>query len=78
MASRKPAVKPVDGEIDNDPLAESEPVEEPNVAPLPVSEQFPPVGHRVEQFESTRPDGVRVVVTRDIDTGEQRISVADV
>lgn len=78
MASRKPAVTPVDGEIDNDPLAESEPVEEPSVAPQPVLEQFPPAGHRVEQFETVRPDGVRVVVTRDIDTGEQRISVVDV
>lgn len=41
-------------------------------APAP----FPPAGHRSEQFDAVRPDGTRVTVIRDIDTGEQRVTEA--
>ena len=37
---------------------------------------FPPAGHRCERFDAVRPDGTHVTVTRDIDTGEQRITEA--
>lgn len=80
MASREPASKPADSEIseiDNDPLAESEIVEEPDEAPQPVSTVFPPADHRVEVLHITRPDGLVMQVTRDIDTGEQQVVPAD-
>lgn len=32
---------------------------------------------RTETFKATRPDGSVVVVTRNIDTGEQSVSVGD-
>ena len=44
--------------------------------PTPVPEAFPPDGHRWERFEAMRPDGVRVMVTRDIETGDQRVTEA--
>ncbi len=53
--------------------------EEPALDTDPQPEEpapFPPAGHRSEQFDATRPDGTRVTVTRDIDTGEQRVTEA--
>lgn len=53
--------------------------EEPATTPDPQPEEpapFPPAGHRSERFDAFRPDGTRVTVTRDIDTGEQRVTEA--
>ncbi|RGY37929.1 hypothetical protein DXA28_07705 [Bifidobacterium pseudocatenulatum] len=53
--------------------------EEPATTPDPQPEEpapFPPVGHRSERFDTFRPDGTRVTVTRDIDTGEQHVTEA--
>lgn len=53
--------------------------EEPATTPDPQPEEpapFPPVGHRSERFDAVRPDGTRVTVTRDIDTGEQHVTEA--
>lgn len=53
--------------------------EEPAPANDPQPEEpapFPPAGHRSERFDAVRPDGTRVTVTRDIDTGEQRVTEA--
>lgn len=53
--------------------------EEPATTPDPQPEEpapFPPVGHRSERFDTFRPDGTRVTVTRDIDTGEQLVTEA--
>lgn len=45
--------------------------------PQPVEPApFPPAGHRSERFDAVRPDGTHVTVTRDIDTGEQRVTEA--
>lgn len=73
-------VKQADEEIDLDPTAQAETTAvEPSDAadmPTPVPEAFPPDGHRWERFEAMRPDGVRVMVTRDIETGDQRVTEA--
>ena len=53
--------------------------EEPATTPDPQPEEpapFPHAGHRSERFDAVRPDGTRVTVTRDIDTGEQRVTEA--
>ena len=53
--------------------------EEPATTPDPQPEEpapFPPGGHRSERFDTFRPDGTRVTVTRDIDTGEQHVTEA--
>lgn len=53
--------------------------EEPATTPDPQPEEpapFPPAGHRSERFDAIRPDGTRVTVTRDIDTGEQLVTEA--
>lgn len=53
--------------------------EEPATTPDPQPEEpapFPPAGHRSERFDAVRPDGTRVTVTRDIDTGEQHVTEA--
>lgn len=53
--------------------------EEPATTPDPQPEEpapFPSVGHRSERFDTFRPDGTRVTVTRDIDTGEQHVTEA--
>lgn len=53
--------------------------EEPAITPDPQPEEpapFPPAGHRSERFDTFRPDGTRVTVTRDIDTGEQHVTEA--
>lgn len=53
--------------------------EEPATTPDPQPEEpapFPPVGHRSERFDTFRPDGTSVTVTRDIDTGEQHVTEA--
>ena len=53
--------------------------EEPATTPDPQPEEpapFPPAGHRSERFDTFRPDGTRVTVTRDIDTGEQHVTEA--
>lgn len=53
--------------------------EEPATTPNPQPEEpapFPPAGHRSERFDAIRPDGTRVTVTRDIDTGEQHVTEA--
>ena len=72
--------KQADEEIDLDPTAQAETTAvEPSDAaamPTPVPEAFPPDGHRWERFEAMRPDGVRVMVTRDIETGDQRVTEA--
>ena len=76
--------KQADEEIDLDPTAQAETtaVEPSDVADMPtpnahaVPEAFPPDGHRWERFEAMRPDGVRVMVTRDIETGDQRVTEA--
>lgn len=74
--------KQADEEIDLDPTAQAETtaMEPSDVAdmptPTPVPEAFPPDGHRWERFEAMRPDGVRVMVTRDIETGDQRVTEA--
>ena len=72
--------KQADEEIDLDPTAQAETTAvEPSDAadmPTPVPEAVPPDGHRWERFEAMRPDGVRVMVTRDIETGDQRVTEA--
>lgn len=78
MADRKLDVTPQEPaeEIGVDTPAQPE---EPATAPDPQPEEpapFPPAGHRSERFDTVRPDGTRVTVTRDIDTGEQRIAEA--
>ena len=53
--------------------------EEPATTPDPQPEEpapFPPAGHRSERFDTIRPDGTRVTVTRDIDTGEPHVTEA--
>lgn len=52
-----------------EPNAESE---APAVEPKQKARQK--VEHRFEEFEATRPDGVVVVVRRNIDTGEQSVT----
>lgn len=72
--------KQADEEIDLDPTAQAETTAvEPSDAadmPTPVPEAFLLDGHRWERFEAMRPDGVRVMVTRDIETGDQRVTEA--
>ena len=67
MADRKLDVTPQEPaeEIGGDTPAQPE-------EPAP----FPPAGHRSERFDAIRPDGTRVTVTRDIDTGEQHVTEA--
>ena len=72
MADRKLDVTPQEPaeEIGDDT---PEQPEEPAPANDPQPEEpapFPPAGHRSERFDAVRPDGTRVTVTRDIDTGE--------
>lgn len=53
--------------------------EGPATTPDPQPEEpapFPPAGHRSERFDAIRPDGTRVTVTRDVDTGEQHVTEA--
>jgi len=78
MADRKLDVTPQEPaeEIGDDT---PEQPEEPAPANDPQPEEpapFPPAGHRSERFDAVRPDGTRVTVTRDIDTGEQRVTEA--
>lgn len=78
MADRKLDVTPQEPaeEIGGDTPAQPE---EPATTPNPQPEEpapFPPAGHRSERFDTFRPDGTRVTVTRDIDTGEQRVTEA--
>lgn len=78
MADRKLDVTPQEPaeEIGGDTPAQPE---EPATTPDPQPEEpapFPPVGHRSERFDTFRPDGTRVTVTRDIDTGEQHVTEA--
>ena len=78
MADRKLDVTPQEPaeEIGDDT---PEQPEEPAPANDPQPEEpapFPPAGHRSERFDAVRPDGTRVNVTRDIDTGEQRVTEA--
>ena len=78
MADRKLDVTPQEPaeEIGDDT---PEQPEEPAPANDPQPEEpapFPPDGHRSERFDAVRPDGTRVTVTRDIDTGEQRVTEA--
>ena len=48
----------------------------PVTAPAPVkTRRVKTVPHRVESFETVRPDGVRVRVRRDIDNGMQTIEI---
>ena len=78
MADRKLDVTPQEPaeEIGGDTPAQPE---EPATTPDPQPEEpapFPPAGHRSERFDAIRPDGTRVTVTRDIDTGEQLVTEA--
>lgn len=78
MADRKLDVTPQEPaeEIGGDTPAQPE---EPATTPDPQPEEpapFPPAGHRSERFAAIRPDGTRVTVTRDIDTGEQHVTEA--
>ncbi|RGJ79728.1 hypothetical protein [Bifidobacterium longum] len=78
MADRKLDVTPQEPaeEIGGDTPAQPE---EPATTPDPQPEEpapFPPAGHRSERFDTFRPDGTRVTVTRDIDTGEQHVTEA--
>lgn len=78
MADRKLDVSPQEPaeEIGGDTPAQPE---EPATTPDPQPEEpapFPPAGHRSERFDTIRPDGTRVTVTRDIDTGEQHVTEA--
>ena len=78
MADRKLDVTPQEPaeEIGGDTPAQPE---EPATTPNPQPEEpapFPPAGHRSERFDTFRPDGTRVTVTRDIDTGEQHVTEA--
>lgn len=78
MADKKLDVTPQEPaeEIGGDTPAQPE---EPATTPDPQPEEpapFPPVGHRSERFDTFRPDGTRVTVTRDIDTGEQHVTEA--
>nr|DAP14713.1 MAG TPA: hypothetical protein [Caudoviricetes sp.] len=78
MADRKLDVTPQEPaeEIGGDTPAQPE---EPATTPDPQPEEpapFPPAGHRSERFDAIRPDGTRVTVTRDIDTGEQHVTEA--
>ena len=78
MADRKLDVTPQEPaeEIGGDTPAQPE---EPATTPDPQPEEpapFPPAGHRSERFDTFRPDGPRVTVTRDIDTGEQHVTEA--
>ncbi|HJI55557.1 MAG TPA: hypothetical protein OIL96_07540 [Bifidobacteriaceae bacterium] len=78
MADRKLDVTPQEPaeEIGGDTPAQPE---EPATTPDPQPEEpapFPPAGHRSERFDTVRPDGTRVTVTRDIDTGEQHVTEA--
>lgn len=78
MADRKLDVTPQEPaeEIGGDTPAQPE---EPATTPDPQPEEpapFPPAGHRSERFDTFRPDGTRVTVTRDIDTGEQLVTEA--
>lgn len=78
MADKKLDVTPQEPaeEIGGDTPAQPE---EPATTPDPQPEEpapFPPAGHRSERFDAIRPDGTRVTVTRDIDTGEQHVTEA--
>lgn len=78
MADRKLDVTPQEPaeEIGGDTPAQPE---EPATTPDPQPEEpapFPPAGHRSERFDTIRPDGTRVTVTRDVDTGEQHVTEA--
>lgn len=78
MADRKLDVTPQEPaeEIGGDTPAQPE---ELATTPDPQPEgpaPFPPAGHRSERFDAIRPDGTRVTVTRDIDTGEQHVTEA--
>lgn len=78
MADKKLDVTPQEPaeEIGGDTPAQPE---EPATTPDPQPEEpapFPPAGHRSERFDTVRPDGTHVTVTRDIDTGEQHVTEA--
>lgn len=85
MASRKTAgaaakkhteSEPTQAITANEPVQET-PIEEPDKEKEPPaapasSAKDEPAG-RYETFEATRPDKVRVRITRNLDTGEQRV-----
>lgn len=78
MADRKLDVTPQEPaeEIGGDtPVQPEEPATTPDQQPEEPA-PFPPAGHRSERFDAIRPDGTRVTVTRDIDTGEQHVTEA--
>lgn len=82
MASRKTAgaakkqaeAEPAQAATPNEPQdAQTEPVQEAP-AQEPGKEKEPPASAgRYETFEATRPDKVRVRITRNLDTGEQQV-----
>jgi hypothetical protein len=65
--------EPVPAETPAEPESASEPAEEPHAEEVEATA----VSHspsRMETFTVTRPDGKRMQVTRNIDTGEQSVS----
>lgn len=53
------------------PIEEPDKEKEPPAAPASSAKDEP--AGRYETFEATRPDKVRVRITRNLDTGEQRV-----
>lgn len=60
------------------PVKTAEPATKPEANPAPArsrARRIKPVPHRIETFETVRPDGVRVLVRRDIDDGAQTVEI---
>lgn len=78
MADRKldvTAQEPAEEIGEDTPAQPEESATTPDLQPEEPA-PFPPAGHRSERFDTFRPDGTRVTVTRDIDTGGQRVTEA--
>ena len=74
----EPAVELSQEEPDAAAAGSAEPQPEPETTPAeavkPVEPKPKKAKARMETFEATRPDGTVVVVTRNIDTGEQTVT----
>ena len=57
--------------VQETPVEEPDKEKEPPAAPASSAKDEP--AGRYETFEATRPDKVRVRITRNLDTGEQRV-----
>lgn len=73
-AKKQAEAEPTQAATPNEPEdAQTEPVQEaPAQEPGKEKEPSAPAG-RYETFEATRPDKVRVRITRNLDTGEQQV-----